>query len=348
LSEATVAPLRAPALQQASAPRRPPRLGFLGVGWIGRHRMAAMAADGAVEVAALADASDEALQHARSLMPGAAAMTSFGELLAQDLDGIVIATPSALHAEQAEAALARGLAVFCQKPLSRTAAESRRVIAAARRADRLLGVDLSYRHTAAMQRIREHVLAGDLGTVFGIDLVFHNAYGPDKAWFRDPGLSGGGCVIDLGIHLVDLALWTLGFPDVERVSSRLFAQGKPLAPGAGLVEDFAVAQLDLGDGAVVRLACSWNLAAGRDAVIEASFHGTRGGASMRNVAGSFYDFVAERFDGTRATLLAEPPDDWGGRAAVQWAQALAAGARFDPAIERVGDVAAVLDAIYGR
>jgi predicted dehydrogenase len=310
--------------------------------------MAAMAAAGEIEVAALADASGEALQQAHAMMPGAAAVASYEALLGEDLDGVVIATPSALHAEQAEAALARGLAVFCQKPLARSAAESRRVIAAARRADRLLGVDLSYRHTAAMQRIRERVAGGDIGKVYGVDLVFHNAYGPDKPWFRDPELSGGGCVIDLGIHLVDLALWTLGFPRVERVSSRLFAQGRRLTPGEAVVEDFALAQFDLGDDTTARLACSWNLAAGRDAVIEATFHGTRGGVSMRNVQGSFYDFVAERFDGTRTTTLADPPDDWGGRAAVAWARALATGGRFDPEIECIANVADVLDAIYGR
>jgi predicted dehydrogenase len=326
--------------------QRKPRVGFLGVGWIGRHRLQAIADSEAVEVAALADASAEALASARDVAPGAETLGSLAELLDEDLDGIVIATPSALHAEQAEAALAQGVAVFCQKPLARTAAECRRIVAAARAADRLLGVDLSYRHTAAMQRVRELVRGGGIGDVYAIDLVFHNAYGPDKPWFRDPRLAGGGCVIDLGIHLVDLALWTLDFPHVRNVTSRLFADGVPLR--AGEVEDFAVAQFDLEGVALVRLACSWNLAAGRDAVIEATFHGSCGGASMRNVGGSFYDFVAERHEGTRALTLAQPPDDWGGRAAVQWARALADGARFDPEIEHVVEVAAVLDAIYGR
>jgi predicted dehydrogenase len=343
---ATSAP--APAPSAGSRRARKPRLGFLGVGWIGRHRMGALAATGVAEVVALADPSPEVLLEARALMPHAAALSSLDDLLACELDGVVIATPSALHAEQAETALARGCAVFCQKPLARTGAENRRVVAAARRADRLLGVDLSYRHTRAMQRIRQLVADGEIGEVYAIDLVFHNAYGPDKAWFRDPRLSGGGCVIDLGIHLVDLALWTLDFPQVGQVSSRLHAHGRRLEPGSAEAEDHAVAQFDLGEHAVVRLACSWNLPAGRDAVIEATFHGTRGGASMRNVQGSFFHFVAERYEGTRSTTLVEPPDEWGGRAAVQWARALAAGARFDPAIERVTDVAAVLDAIYGR
>ena len=101
-------------------------------------------------------------------------------------------------------------------------------------------------------------------------------------------------------------------------------------------------------GIVVRLACSWNLSAGRDAVIEATFHGTRGGASFRNVDGSFYDFVAECYDGTRTIPLASPPDAWGGRAAVAWARELAQGRRYDPEVERLVSVARVLDAIYGR
>lgn len=338
----------APATGTQAAPRRRPRLGFLGVGWIGRNRMEAIAKDGSAEIAAVADAAADACEAACALAPGAASLRSLDALLERDLDGLVIATPSALHARQAEAALARGVAVFCQKPLARTAEETRGVIDAARRADRLLGVDLSYRRTAGMQRIRELVSAGEIGDVYAVDLVFHNAYGPDKPWFRDPVLSGGGCVIDLGIHMVDLALWTLGFPRVEAVSSRLHAGGRRLALPSAVVEDHAVAQIDLAGGCVARLACSWNLPAGRDAVIEANFHGTRGGASFRNVGGSFYDFVAERFDGTRAISLASPPDDWGGRAAVHWARALANGGAFDPEIERLTEVAAVLDAIYER
>ena len=328
---------------------RKPRLGFLGVGWIGRNRMEAIARDGCAEIAAVADADARTCEAASALAPGALRLDSLDALLDHALDGIVIATPSALHAQQAEAALARGLAVFCQKPLARTAAETRGVIEAARRANRLLDVDLSYRRTAGMQRIRDLVSAGEIGEVYAVDLVFHNAYGPDKPWFRDPVLSGGGCVIDLGIHMIDLALWTLGFPRVAAVSSRLHAAGRRLVlPSSSLVEDHAVAQIDLAGGAVVRLACSWNLPAGRDAVIEASFHGTRGGAAFRNVGGSFYDFVAERFEGTRTTPLASPPDDWGGRAAVHWARALANGGAFDPRIERLEEVAAVLDAIYER
>jgi predicted dehydrogenase len=325
-------------------PRGPaalPRLGFLGVGWIGRSRMEAIAMDGRAEVALVADPSPECLGAALESAPGAAPAAGLDELIEAGLDGIVIATPSALHAEQAIAALESGAAVFCQKPLARTAAETRAVIDAARAADRLLGVDLSYRHARAMHVVRDLVASGGIGRVHAVDLVFHNAYGPDKAWFREPRLSGGGCAIDLGTHLVDLLLWTLGGPAVESVTASLRAE-----PGA--VEDFCAAQLELEGGVVARLTCSWNLHAGRDCAIEATFYGTEGAATMRNAGGSFYDLRAEHWRGTSSETLVEPPDAWGGRAATAWAEALAHDRGYDPSVEDAAAVAAVLDRIYGR
>lgn len=323
-----------------------PRLGFLGVGWIGRHRLESLVQSGWAEVVGVAEPTEAAAREAQRLVPDSRRVDSLEALLDLGLDGVVIATPSALHAEQSMRALERGVAVFCQKPLGRTREETRRVVEAARAADRLLGVDLSYRFTTGMRRLRERVQAGELGDIYAVNLVFHNAYGPDKAWFYDAKLSGGGCVMDLGIHLVDLALWVLGFPEVRRVSRQLFAQGRPLSGRVETVEDFAAAQLELSSGTVVQLACSWKLSAGCDAVIEASFHGTRGGASLRNVNGSFYDFTADLLRGTVRERLAEPPDEWGGRAAVDWAARLAAGARFDPESERLVQVAEALDRIY--
>ncbi len=322
-----------------------PRLGFLGVGWIGLDRMKAVLTSGAGEVAALVDPSETMCGAALDAAPEATVAGSYEELLAMDLDGVVIATPSALHAEQSIAALERGLAVFCQKPLGRTAAEVRAVVTAARRADRLLGVDFSYRFTAAFAAARRLVRSGEIGEVYAADLVFHNAYGPDKAWFFDPALAGGGCVMDLGIHLVDMGLWALDFPDVEGVESRLFAGGRRFH-GRGAVEDYATAQVDLAGGPTLRLACSWNLPAGRDAVIEATFYGTRGGVAVRNQNGSFYDFVAERFDGTKRQLLVEPPDAWGGRAAVAWAERLGRDGSFDEQASQLIRVAEVVDRIY--
>jgi predicted dehydrogenase len=300
------------------------------------------------DVVAIADPSLEMAAEAQKLAPEAKIVPSLDHIFQAKVDGVVIATPSAMHAEQSIQALSRGVAVFCQKPLGRTAAEAQAVIDAARQADRLIGVDLSYRYTQGMQRIAEIVRAGELGHVFAIDLVFHNAYGPDKAWFYDPVQSGGGCIMDLGVHLVDLALWILDFPDVSAVTSKLFASGELLGAAPDRVEDYATATLGLQSGTAVQLACSWRLQAGRDAIISAAFYGTKGGAALNNVDGSFFDFVAERYRGTARETLATPPDAWGGRAAVDWAKRLAAVIGFAADAEKVVIVSRVLDQIYGR
>lgn len=322
-----------------------PRLGFLGLGWIGRHRMQALAETGCIEIAALADSHAPALEACGVDAPRFARLE---DVLATRPDGVVIATPSAGHAAETIAALQAGAAVFCQKPLGRTAAEARAAVEAARHADRLLAADLSYRQTAAAQALHRLIAEGGIGRPQVLDLTFHNAYGPDKPWFRDRALSGGGCLIDLGVHLVDLALWLTGWPQLRCTSAQLFAGGRRISAGAEEVEDYAAATLEAPDGMLVRLACSWNLPAGRDAVIRAEVYGSGGGAALENLDGSFYDLAAYRFDGCRSEMLAGPPDDWGGRAAVDWLGRLAAGGRFDPECERLVTLAGTLDAIYAR
>jgi predicted dehydrogenase len=335
-------------LSSETGPASRPRLGFLGLGWIGRHRLAAVAESGCAEIAALADPVPDATAEAARLAPEAAVGDGLESLLNLSLDGLVIATPSAQHARQAIAALERGIAVFCQKPLARTAAEAREVIATARTVDRSLAVDFSYRQVRGIPEIRRAIRAGEFGELYAMDLTFHNAYGPDKPWFYDIEQAGGGCVMDLGSHLVDLALWMTDGQKVTDIDSRLYWQGKLLSKPVSRVEDYAAALLEFETGAIARIACSWRLSAGRDAVIEFAFYGSRGAAALRNVDGSFLDFTVERFHGTRREPIAVPPDPWGGRALVDWARRLGGNGRFDAEAEHLAEVSAVLDGIYGR
>jgi predicted dehydrogenase len=329
-------------------PERLPRLGFLGVGWIGRNRMVSIMESGQAEISAIADAEEKAASEAASLAPGAAVAADLSELLKLDLDGIVIATPSAEHAEQASRVLDRGICVFCQKPLSRSAVETQGLVEKSRAVNRALGVDFSYRALEGAERIRRSIMGEEVGEIYAADLVFHNAYGPDKPWYYDPIRSGGGCVMDLGIHLVDLALWTLGYPEVASVTSRLFSGGRRWCPDHGKVEDFAGARMDLKSGAIVNLSCSWHISAGCDALISATFYGTRGGLSLTNKEGSFYHFRAERFRSTSREVISDGDSQWWGRAAVEWARRIGQTKGYDPDIEHQIAVSRILDAIYGR
>jgi predicted dehydrogenase len=211
----------------------------------------------------------------------------------------------------------------------------------------LLAVDFCYRTVAGVDRIGALARDGALGEIYAADLTFHNAYGPDKPWFYDLGQSGGGCVMDLGTHLLDLLLWVLGNPRVASVSSQLYSRGRRLALPAREIEDYATAQLSFTTGTSARIACSWRLHAGCDAVIEAAFHGTQGAAILRNVEGSFYDFTVEHCEGTHRRVLAGPPDDWGGRAIGAWARQVGVSPRYDPSCEQLVAVASLVDAIYG-
>lgn len=324
-----------------------PRVGFVGLGWIGRLRMQALVASDVADVATLWDDDPSALTAASALVPRARRARSLSDLLDSGLDGVVIATPSALHATHTRLALEQRLATFCQKPLARTRAEVQQLVALARERDRLLQVDLSYRFVRAFETLRSVVRAGRVGAPQAIDLTFHNAYGPDKPWYYRRGMAGGGCVLDLGIHLIDLLL-RLGDAAVPPavVASQLLCGGAPWEPDGEQVEDLAFVQLRLADGGIARVACSWNLPAGCDAVIEAAVYGAHAGARVRNVGGSFYDFAAERLDREGVHVLISPPDDWGGRALVDWARRLAVSKAFDHQCEELVTLAGVIDDIY--
>ncbi|MBD3315531.1 MAG: gfo/Idh/MocA family oxidoreductase, partial [Chitinivibrionales bacterium] len=221
-----------------------PRVAFLGVGWIGLNRMKALALSEYVDVTAVADPDASRRREASECVPGAPLLLDLDEILAERPEAVVIATPNALHADQTIQALEAKCAVFCQKPLSRTAKETQEVVGAARRADRLLGVDLSYRHLSATAAIRNALQSGEIGEIYAVQGMFHNAYGPDKTWFYDSGQSGGGCVLDLGVHLIDLVLYLLDFPNVTEVHSRLYHHGKRLRSPSRDVEDYASIQME--------------------------------------------------------------------------------------------------------
>jgi predicted dehydrogenase len=323
-----------------------PRLAFIGLGWIGRKRLDALDA-ASIEVAALVESDATRLSSAVEAFPGAIATQDVETILDADLDGVVIATPNGLHAQQAITCLERGIPVFCQKPLATNLADVERVVAAARSADRLLGIDFCYRHVGGMRELRRRLQAGEIGDVLAVDLTFHNAYGPDKSWCQFRRLAGGGCLMDLGVHLLDLSLWLQGMPPTEHVRSRLFAQGAPVQAGDA-VEDLAFAEFIQANGAIVRLACSWHAHIGQGAIIQIAIAGTRGGALWSNIDGSFYDFRLDLIHGTNREQLnaRDDSDDWGPRALQAWIERLRISNRFDPEADEIIRSAALIEEVY--
>lgn len=326
-------------------PRREPtvlpvRLAFVGVGQMGGRRLRAILDRDDFVVAALCEphaAPREALRAecAARRHEDVSTFEQFDELLRHAdrlaLDGVVIATPSAQHTEQAVRALDQGLAVFVQKPLALTCSETRDIMRAAARADRSLGVDFSYRGVAGMTDGRVLCASGALGTIHTVDLVFQNAFGPNTEWSHDRGIAGGGCVMDLGSHLVDWLLTMLPDETVTDVRAQRYCRGERLRGGDARVEDQATALLTLASGASARLSCAWWAHAGRDVVIDAAVYGTNGAVRLHNRNGSFSDLVVEHHEGNRRRILETPDQRWGARELARWVHALARGARYDAA-----------------
>lgn len=323
-----------------------PRIAFIGVGWIGRHRMEAAAKTGLADITVLCDPSDECIEEAKKVAPLSAVASSFDQTINDpQIDAVVIATPSAVHMQQTVAALQNNKAVFCQKPLGRNSAEVATAIKTAQVADKLLGADFSYRYTTAFSAIHNIIRSGELGEIYAIELKFHNAYGPGKPWFYDIQQSGGGCVLDLGVHMIDLALYALEFPEVSAISSRLYSKGN-IVTSRTVVEDYADVMMKAGS-VNAHLSCSWNLHAGTEAIIEASFYGTKGGVAIKNIDGSFYNFAGYRYWNTKSEMIVAPPDEWGGRAITDWLNRLSSSNRFQSDALNYYPSAQVIDRIYG-
>jgi len=323
-----------------------PKLGFLGVGWIGKNRLKSLYSSQLSEKISIFDPYGPAIQEALTAVPNARICDTYKSLLQEDVDGVVIATPSALHAKQAIEALENGKAVFCQKPLGRNLSETKEVVQLAQKNNKLLAVDYSYRYCTGISAIKELIENEKLGKIYAVEAVFHNAYGPDKDWFYDQNLSGGGCLIDLGSHLIDLIFYLFKAPSIEVRYAHLLSKGKPI-PGFGdRVEDFAEAQLKSSTGISIRLTSSWKLSVGKDADIYLKIFGTEGGAFFHNVNGSFYDFQTDFFTRNHSEALVSPPDDWGPRAIQQWARQLADKNAFNPENFELIKTSALLEDIY--
>lgn len=320
-----------------------PRIGFVGLGWIGRLRLEAVEAAGTAMVAALCDRDVLRLNEASSRNPGATTHTELEDLLASpDLDAIVLATPNAMHAPQALMALGCDLPLFVQKPMGLDRSEVASILEMARIRDRLVAVDWSYRFLEGACALRDWVHGGELGRIHLAEATFHNAYGPDKAWCFDPSISGGGALLDLGVHLLDLLFWMFGPTSPGRLDG--WTRDVEGRPG---IDQLAGINFELDPGLRVRLTASWHAHAGRDCDFRLTLHGTRASAELRNVEGSFYDFELARRTGRSEQVVVRDSRRWMDGAVLEWIDGVAAGKGYDPAAETSLAVAEVVDRVYG-
>ena len=183
-------------------------IGIVGLGWVARdYMLPALAAHPAARLAAVCSVGERDFE---GLADGVARYRSLPELLAHAprLDGVYVATPNHLHAEQAVALLEAGIPVLLEKPMAPTAAEAARIVAAAERAGAAYVTAYDQRHHPAHLRMRELIAEGRLGTLTQVRIDYACWVGGDWSadnWRVDRARAGGGAVIDLAPHGLDLA-----------------------------------------------------------------------------------------------------------------------------------------------
>lgn len=188
------------------------------------------------------------------------------QVLDARIDGVVICTPPSTHVAVAEAALSRGLRVLCEKPLAPTTAECERLIDA-----RGLACAFKFRHLTGSGRIRDAIAQGELGRIIAVRGSALSDTDMSGRWFSDPSLSGGGVLLDNGVHLIDLCHYLLG------PTQSVLATTPPGARGLA-VEESASIRMQMMSGTVVDIFVSWEAPAPMPPLVE--IWGTKGFARL--------------------------------------------------------------------
>ncbi|GAA0672746.1 Gfo/Idh/MocA family protein [Natronoarchaeum mannanilyticum] len=196
----------------------PVRLGVVGLGFMGQTH-ATNAEELGHDVVAGADLVSETREEfARTY--GAATYEDFDEMYeAEDLDAVAVATPNAYHEPAAVGALERDYDVLCEKPLAHTLESAERIAAAAADSEGFCAVNFHNRFSPATEMFKEYQAEGKFGDMNHVRANYVRSRGIPGvgSWFTDESLSGGGAVVDIGVHAIDFALYLLEYPEVEEV-----------------------------------------------------------------------------------------------------------------------------------
>jgi scyllo-inositol 2-dehydrogenase (NADP+) len=247
------------------------RVAVVGVGKMGLSHLSLLRAHPQVELAAMCDSNGYVLD-TLSKYTGMRAVKDFARVVEDDaIDAVVIATPTTSHFEMARTALEHGKHVFCEKPLTLSAADSAALAKLA--AERGLCTQVGYhnRFVASFGEVHRLLESGAIGTVTH---ALAEAYGPvvlrpkGSTW-RTRRDQGGGCMYDYAAHPLDLLAWYLGEPRSVggTVMSKIFSTD---------TEDAVYSTLDYGNGVTAQLSVNWSDEAFRKMSTKISLWGTTG------------------------------------------------------------------------
>ncbi len=276
----------------------PVRCAVIGLG-MGSHHLEGYLATPEAKVVAIADADAKRLEKYADKVGRENCYTDYKEMLKKAKPDLVsVALPNFLHAPVSIDALKAGAHVLCEKPMALNVAQARKMIDVAHKAKRKLGINLSYRFTPPARALKEMADDGFCGKVYHGFTCWtrRDGFPGFGSWFGQKKLSGGGPLIDLGVHRIDMAMWLMGNPQPETVSGTAHHQiGVPRAKAQGKLydcEDLAAGFIRFKNGASLLFEISWGNHQKDPERMSTTVIGTKGTLIHRNEGGG-YNFVGE-------------------------------------------------------
>ncbi|MGO1927629.1 MAG: Gfo/Idh/MocA family protein, partial [Brachybacterium tyrofermentans] len=222
------------------------RAGVIGLGWAGQQHVAAYAADPTVDLVAISAMEQHLLAQFGDQHDVPGRYQDWKQMIAEaDLDLVSIATPTFLHAPMATHALEAGLHVLTEKPMAETGEAAAGMVEAARTAGRVLDVSFNHRQRGDVAALHQVVESGVLGKLYYAKAGWIRRQGIPGlgTWFTKAASSGGGAMMDIGIHMLDMSLHLMGEPAVTAASASTHAEFGPLGRGGS---GFGISQVEEG------------------------------------------------------------------------------------------------------
>lgn len=250
-----------------------------------------------VEIAAICDIKEDILKQASQTYGVSDTYTDYRKILERrDIDFVVICLPNYLHAPVTIEALESGKHVHCEKPMAMNAVEARQMYETSRRTGMTLMVGLNNRFTPYALYIKKLVEEGFFGDMYFAKCGWQRRYGlPYRGWFGESRYAGGGALIDLGVHFIDLTMHIMGFPDVRAISAKTYRkfggggaelyqlyayEHMPVSSDIKFdVDDLAVGFIELKNDASIQFEISWASNIEKEKVFY-SVYGTKAGLSF--------------------------------------------------------------------
>jgi Predicted dehydrogenases and related proteins len=351
------------------------RIGIIGCGGIAnqKHFPGLKANADLCEMVAFCDIIPERAEKAAKEhgIKGAKVFTDYKELLNEkDIDVVHVLTPNVSHCPITVDAFAAGKHVMCEKPMAATTADAQKMLDAWKKSGRLFTIGYQNRFRPEIQTLKKACVSGDLGEIyFAKAHAIRRCAVPTWGVFPNKALQGGGPLIDIGTHALDLTLWMMNNYEPANVSGSVFFKLGNLPEAAEHnmfgpwdtktfeVEDSAFGFIKMKDGATIVLEASWAINLRESNEAATTLCGTKAGADIRSNftgggelmfnRGKYGKFVDEKvmgnssiafFEGASATPAAME--------AKQWLKAIIDGGQPLVKPQEAFTVTKILDAIY--